>query len=139
MLRPPHSPWSKSNSAVQSTPPWDVNSGLALKRLSTHFMEPKGSSPCLQESATKLYPTTNTSSPHPSNHKSLLILYSHSSLRIWSSLFPSGFPNDTLYAFIHSSMSGSAPPTHPLPLERSSDSWLRIPFMKFFIMPFCPA
>jgi len=138
ILRPPHPPWSKSNSAVQG-PPWDVNRGLALKRLSKRFMEPKGSLPCLQESATKLYPRTNTSSPYPSNLKSLLILYSYSSLRIWSSLFPSGFPNDTLYAFIHSSMRGSAPPTHPPPLDRSSDSWLRIPFMKFFIIPFCPA
>jgi hypothetical protein len=92
-----------------SESPWDVNSRLPLKRLPTHFMEPKGSLPCLQQSATKLYPRPNTSSPHPSNLESLLILYSYSSLRIWSSLFPSGFPNDTLYAFIHSSMRDTCP------------------------------
>jgi hypothetical protein len=94
---------------VPPPPLRDVNSGLALKRLSTHFMEPKGSWRCLQESATKLYPWPNTSSPHPPNLKPLLILYSYSSLRIWSSLFPSGFPNDTLYAFIDSSMRDTCP------------------------------
>jgi hypothetical protein len=101
---PPHQTWSKSNSAVQSPPPpRDVNSGLALKRLSMHFVEPKGSLPCLQESASKLYPRPNTSSPHPSNLIFLLILYSYSSPRIWSNFFPSGFPNDTvrIYPLFH--------------------------------------
>ena len=107
-LRPPLQTWSKSNSAVQS-PPWDVNSGLALKRLSTHFMEPTDSLTCLQEPATKLYPRQNKSSSHPSKPKSLLILCSYSSPRIWSSFFPSGFTNDILYAIIHSSMRDTCP------------------------------
>ena len=95
-------------------PAWDVNSGLTLKRLPTLFMEPTGSLPCLQESATKFYPRPNTSSPHPSDLKSLLILYSSSTLRIWSSLFPSDFPNDTLYSFIVSSMRDTCP-SNPSP------------------------
>jgi hypothetical protein len=116
-----------------------VNGGLALKRRFTIFMEPNGSLTCLQESATKLYPRPNTFSPHPSNLKSLLILYSCSSPRIWRSLFPSGFPNNTLYTFIDSICVLRAPPTHSPSLDRSSDSWLRIQITKFLIIPLSSA
>jgi len=58
-------------------------------------MEPEGSLPHSQVSATCLYPEPDQSSPcpHPTSWRSILILSSHPRLRLPSGRFPSGFPH----------------------------------------------
>ena len=63
-------------------------------------MEPKGSLPHSQLTATCPYPEPAWSSPwppHSTSWRSKLILFSHLSLGLSSGLFPSDFPAKTLY------------------------------------------
>jgi hypothetical protein len=57
-------------------------------------MEPEGSLPCSQEPSTGPYPDPDRSSPH---HP---ILSTHLRIGLPSSLFPSGFLTNILYAFL---------------------------------------
>ena len=64
-------------------------------------MEPEGSLPHSQASATCPYPVPAQSSPHtphPTSWRSILILSTHLRLGLPSGLFPSSFPTKTLYA-----------------------------------------
>ena len=60
-------------------------------------MEPEGSLPHSQASATCPYPGPTQSSPHPTSWRSILILSTHLRLGLPSDRFPSGFPTKTLY------------------------------------------
>ena len=60
-------------------------------------MEPEGSSPHSQASATCPCPGPAQSSPHPTSWRSILILSTHLRLGLPNGLFPSGFPTKTLY------------------------------------------
>ena len=68
---------------------------------SPHFMEPEGSLPHSQASATCPYPGPAQSSPYTHiapRWRSILILSTLLRLGLPSGLFPSGFPTKTLYA-----------------------------------------
>ena len=63
-------------------------------------MQPEGSLPHSQASATCPYPGPAQSNPHkhtPTSWRSILILSTHLRLGLPSGLFPSGFPTKTLY------------------------------------------
>jgi len=62
-------------------------------------MQPEGSLLHLQQTATSLYPETESSPcPHPIYWRSILILFSRLHLGLPSGLFPSGLTTKTVYA-----------------------------------------
>jgi hypothetical protein len=67
-------------------------------------MKPEGSIPNSQELSTCPYPARpiQTTSPHPTSTRSILILSTHLHLSLPSGPFPSGFPTNKLYAFLFS-------------------------------------
>jgi hypothetical protein len=71
--------------------------------------EPEGSSPYSQQLATGPYPEPVESNPPRTQSPSILIPSSHLCLGLLSGLFPSGFPNKTLYNFLSSSMRATCP------------------------------
>jgi hypothetical protein len=81
-------------------------------------MEPKGSIPNSQELSTCPYleprPIQSTS-PHPTSTRSILILSNHLHLGLPSDLLPSGFPTNNLYAFLFYPTRATCP-THLIPL-----------------------
>jgi hypothetical protein len=77
-----------------------------------------------------------STSPHPTSPRSILILFTHLRLGLPSGLFPSGFPTNNLYALLFSPNSCYMPrPSHPPRLNYSDynlqheysllRSWLR--------------
>jgi hypothetical protein len=66
---------------------------LGHSLVSQHFMEPEGSIPNLQELSTCSYPIQSTS-PHLTSPRSIIILSTHLGLVLPSGLFPSGFPTN---------------------------------------------
>jgi hypothetical protein len=80
---------------------------IVCSRISQHFMESEGSSPCSQQLSTGLYPEPDRPSPHHpilSLYLFILILSTHVRLGHLSGLLPSGFPTNILYAFLFSPM-----------------------------------
>jgi hypothetical protein len=75
---------------------------LSHSRNSQHVLEPDRSLPCLQELTTGPCPEPEEFSPHPhpTSLTSILILSSQLHLCLRSGVFPSGFPNGTLYVCI---------------------------------------
>jgi hypothetical protein len=63
-------------------------------------MEPEGSLPCSQKSATGPYPESVQSSPHFHVLYMKLILSFHRRLVLPSYLFLLGFPTKTMYVFL---------------------------------------
>jgi hypothetical protein len=65
-----------------------------------------------------------STSPHPTSPRSILILSTFLRLGLHSGLFPSGFPTNNLYAFIYSPHSYYMPrPSHPPRLDYSNYTW----------------
>jgi hypothetical protein len=78
-------------------------------------MEPEGSLPHSQVTATCLYPEPAQSSPYPHIPLSL-ILSSNLRFGLPSGLFPSGFPTKTLSTTLPSPVRATCP-THPIFLD----------------------
>jgi len=75
-------------------------------------MKPEGSSPHSQSHATCPYPdlsSIQSTHPHPTFRRSILILSSHLSLGLPSDLIPSGFPTKTLYTPLPSPIRATCP------------------------------
>jgi len=86
--------------------------GSQLVKKFPHCMEPEGSLPHLQVSASFPNPELDQSSPWPPHHtfcRSIIILSSHLCLGLPSGLFPSGFPTKTPYIPLFSPI----PATYP--------------------------
>ena len=93
---------------VQS-PSWEANWFAASQEIPRIFMEPEGSLPHWQASATCPYPGPAQSSPHPTSWRSILILSTHLRLGLPSGLFLSCFPTKTLYAPLSSPICAPCP------------------------------
>ena len=72
-------------------------------------MEPEGSLPHSQASATHPYPGPAQSNPHLTSWRSILILSTHLRLGLPSGLFPSGFLTKTLYTPLSSPIRTTCP------------------------------
>jgi hypothetical protein len=105
-------------------PFWMNHQFCSYSRTSQHFMEPEGSLPCSQEPSTGPYPKPYRSSPYRPilSLKSILILSTHLSLCLPSSLFLSDFPTNILYAFLFSPVRAICP-VHPPWLDHSNYTW----------------
>jgi hypothetical protein len=80
--------------------------------LSKHFIKLEDSLPCSQEPSTDPYPEPDQSRPYYpilSLFTSILILYTDLRLGLPSGLYPSGFPTNTLYAFLLSPILATCP------------------------------
>jgi hypothetical protein len=85
----------------------------SYSRTSRHFMEPEVSISCSQEPSTDPHPEPDQSNPiqsipshpipsHPVSLRFILILSTYLRLGLRSGLFPSGLPNNILYALFFS-------------------------------------
>ena len=74
-------------------------------------MEPEGSLPHFQETASCPYPELLIQSmlPHPNYRSSMLVLFSHLCLGLPSGLLPLGFSTKTLYALLLSPIRATCP------------------------------
>jgi len=101
-----------------------------LPTVSSVAIETEGSSPCRKELATGPYLKPTESTQHPQSLfltvRSIQFPSSHLCLGLPSTLFPSGFPNKTLYLFLSSPITAiqrihteiSSPPRTSLPKRR---------------------
>jgi hypothetical protein len=72
-----------------------------------------------------------STSPHPTSPRSILILSTHLRLGLPSDLFPAGFPTNNLYAFFSSPLCYMARPSHPPRFDYSNHTWRRVQITKF--------
>jgi hypothetical protein len=98
---------------TELSPSWEAANCAAIQEILNNFMKPGGSLPCSQEPSTGPYPEPGRSSPY---HRilslvlrSILISSTHLRLGLPSGLFPSGFPNNILYAFLVSPIRATCP------------------------------
>jgi hypothetical protein len=90
-------------------------------------MEPEGSLPHLQVSATCLNyePAQSSQYPHPTTWRSILILSSHLHLGLSSSLFPLSFPPKALYTPLPSLIRATRPANSFFSILSSAQYWVR--------------
>jgi hypothetical protein len=91
--------------SIKPSPNWEASSRSATQNFFLYFMGTECSLPCPQELALYLSPASDDSIPYPQNImlSSILILFCHTRLGLFSGLLSSGFPTDILYAFLSSS------------------------------------
>jgi hypothetical protein len=84
--------------------PWRSHRLISYLRIFRYFVEPKSSLPCSQEPSTRPDPEPDESGPyHPIlSLRSILLLSYKLRLGFPIGLFSSGFPTETLYAFLFS-------------------------------------
>jgi hypothetical protein len=117
-----------------------IRQSLSYSRISQHFMEPKGSSPCSQEPTTGPCPEQHQSSPHYSILSPLrfvLILYFRLRLGLPSGLFwfSHQYPI-CIHLGPHSCYMPCTP--HPPLLDHSNYTWRSVQFMELLIVHFSP-
>jgi hypothetical protein len=112
----------------------------SYSRISRHFMEPEGSLPCWKKPFPGPCPKLDQYCPYYLilSLRFSLILSSHLRLDLSSSLFPSGFPTNILYAFLLSNACYMPYRSHPPWLDHSNYTWGRVQVMKLLIMQFSP-
>jgi hypothetical protein len=79
-----------------------------------------------------------STSPHPTSSRSILILSTHLRLGLHSGLFPSGFPTNNLYALFSPNSCYIPSPFHPHRLDYSNYTWRRVQITKLLVMQFSP-
>jgi hypothetical protein len=77
-----------------------------------------------------------STSPHPTSPRSILILSTHLCLGLPSGLFPSGFPTNNLYTFSSPHSCYMTRPSHPPWLDYSDYTWRRVQITKLLAMQF---
>jgi hypothetical protein len=110
----------------------------SYSRISRHFMEPGGLLPCSKKPFTGPYPELDQYDPYHLilSLRSSLMLSSHLRLVLSSSLYPSGFPTNILYAFLLSNACYMPYRSHPFRLDHSNYTWRSVQVMKLLIMQF---
>jgi hypothetical protein len=103
---------------------------LSNSIISQHFMKFKCLLQCSQEPFISLYAQLDES-PHPTDLRSILILFSHLCSGLPSSIFPTGFPTKNLHAFFLSYMPC---PSKPPRSDGSDYTYRRVQIMKLFII-----
>jgi hypothetical protein len=97
---------------MEQRPSWEANRFAASQEIPRIFMDPEGSLPYSQVSATCPYPELIPSSPHkplPTSWRSILILSTQLRLGLPNGLFPSGFPTNTLCTTLSSPIRATCP------------------------------
>jgi hypothetical protein len=78
-----------------------------------------------------------STSPHPTSPRAILILSTHLRLGLPTGLLPSGFPTNNLYVFHFSFFRATCPaPSHPPRLDSSNYTWRRVQITKLLVTQF---